>query len=240
MPLERRAERRALHVPRHFPCGPPWGRMTQTFSLLDEKIRAATQQLRKSGKTPADAIALLRNITGPVAGNQKPFGFPPTGWKDKQAWAALELAHLCGLKELLRSASKSTRRDLPAVLTLLLDHADARENRVRCELNEMIVEMLPDYRSGKKARESGQQAYGSWADRYHQAEEFRQIDRQLSKRARPSKRMRSQSARYRDIADEYRARHPNKSVSAKTVERRVREFPVPLAILAMALRHKLN
>jgi hypothetical protein len=214
--------------------------MAQRFSLLDEKIRAATQQLRKLGKTPADAIALLRNITGPVAGNEKPFGFPPTGWQDKQAWAARELAHLCTLKELLRLASKSTHReDLTAALNLSLDYAHARENRVRCELNEIIVEILPDYRLGKKVREKGQQAYGSWADRYRQAEEFRQIDRQLSKRNRPSKRMRSQSARYRDIAEEYCARHPDKSVSAKTVERRVREFPVPLAILKMALRHKL-
>ena len=203
--------------------------------LLVKKIRAATSELRTLGKTPLDAVALLRKFASPRTRRSESLALMAAGWSQSQVLAALEWAHLRALQRILDSPSP----DLNAVVTLALEYADFPVNRVQREMRKMFADMLPDYERGKKVREKGQNAYGSWIDRCRQAEEFRRIDCELAKRTRATKRLRSVYARHRDIAEEYSARNPSKPVKYKTVERRLREFSIPLRLVEMALGRKL-
>jgi hypothetical protein len=185
--------------------------------LLAAQIRAATRRLRVLGKTPSDAINLLRHITRSKASNRKPYGFVAADWRRSQVWAALELAYLSGLRELLRSASVAPK----TIVTLALDYADARENRVRCQANETILKLLPDYRRGKKARTAGAEAHGSSSSRFQRALRLNEINRKilmglLAKRRHPD--VLNKIARNKRVADQFEKRY-GKAISYKTVER---------------------
>ena len=206
--------------------------MKQQLRSLDKRIRRATSELHNLGKTPPDAVTLLRKLVGRRTRRSESYKLILADWSRSQFLVAIELAQLCALQQMLDSPSTPSL----TVVMLALDYADTRVNRERHYFKKMIEDMIPDYGRGKKVREKGQNALGSRLDRYLQAEEFRRIDRELTERPRASKRSRSPHALYRDIAREYSAR----KISYKTVERRLKEFPVPLALVEKALGRKLD
>ena len=189
--------------------------MKQKLGSLDKRIRAATSELHNLGKTPLDAVTLLRKLVGRRTRRSDSHDSILADWSQAQYLAAIELAQLCALQQMLDSPSTPSL----TVVMLALDYADTRVNRERHYFKKMIEDMIPDYGRGKKVREKGQNALGSWIDRYRQAEEFRRIDRELAKRPRASKPLRSPHARHKDIAEQYSARNRRTPVNYKTVER---------------------
>jgi hypothetical protein len=191
--------------------------MRPKHPLLDAKIRAATRRLRELGKTPFDVITLLRDITRSTARNRKPNNFAAAGWQRSQVWAGLELASLCGLQEMLGSASATPQ----TIVTLALDYADALESRVQCQADETVLKMLPSYRRGERVRTKGAEALGSPASRFQRALQLHEINREilmglLAKGRHPD--VLSKIARNRRIADKFKKRY-GKAISYKTVER---------------------
>jgi hypothetical protein len=217
---------------------PPLASFANAYPSVDpdgfnQEIDAVVARLVAAGKSPADALALLRATASSIKKRHGDRSL--TGWSVPQMWAAFELALLCGLREIVQHSSSSTEM----ALELAFAYAQIRENQLQHKLQQVIADMIPDFRRGRKVREAGRGARGSWSDRYRQAEEFRRIDGELSKRTKARTRSRSAHARHGDIARVYCSRHPGKSISSKTVGRRLQEFPVPMAILEMALRGKL-
>jgi hypothetical protein len=189
---------------------------------LDQKISAAKGWLEKLGKSPRDALALFRALANDVDRGCRNFDFSTVQWSTRQVWAAFELMCLCGLREAQSSRSPASNR---AVVTLALWYADAIEQ----QRDQIVAEMLPDYRRGKRVREKGKEPHRSWASRYRQAEQFRKIALEL-------RQPRSQNARHRDISRRYYGDDSH----YKTVQRRMKEFPVPLHIFELALGRKLD
>jgi hypothetical protein len=185
---------------------------------LGRRKQTAAAQLRELGKSPEEALKMLGEVVAP-AKKGRALDFRKAGWSPQQILVLFELAALCALDE-MQSGRLPASPD--SIIRVALDYADVREDR-------LIDEMRPDYKRGKKVRESGAMAHGSLGSKYRKAEEFRAIGRKLARASSLTK-----TEQHRRIAKTFSERS-GKQVSYKTVERYLKKFPVPLPILEEAL-----
>ena len=185
---------------------------------LGRRIQTAAAQLRELGKSPEEALKLRAVDAAAKKGHA--LDLRKAGWSRQQILVLLELAALCALKG-MQSGHVPASSDL--IIRVALDYADRREHR-------LFDEMRSDYERGKKVRESGAMAHGSFASKYRKAEKFKAIERKLARRGSLTK-----TERHRLIAKRYSERY-GEQVSYKTVERSLKRFPVPLALVELALK----
>jgi hypothetical protein len=190
---------------------------------LGRRKRTAAAQLRELDKSPEEALKMLGEVVAPAKKGHA-LDFRKAGWSPQQILVSLELAALCALDE-MQSGRLPASPD--SIIRVALDYADVRKDR-------LIDEMRPDYERGKKVRESGAMAHGSFGSKYRKAEEFKTIGRKLARAGSLTK-----TEQHRQIAKRYSERS-GEQVSYKTVERYLKRFSIPLPLLEQALGRRLD
>jgi hypothetical protein len=193
---------------------------------LGRRIQTAAAQLRELGKSPEEAIKMLR-----AAKKGHALDFRKAGWSPQQILVSFELAALCALKD-MQSGRLPASPDL--IIRVALDYADVLKDLADVRKGRLIDEMRPDYERGKKVRESGAMAHGSYGSKYRKAEEFKAIEGSLARAGSLTK-----TERHRLIAKRF-SELSGEQVSYKTVERYLKKFSVSLPLLEQALGRRLD
>jgi hypothetical protein len=183
---------------------------------FDPKIADVVRRLDKLRKSPAEVLALFRSV-------RNGRDLATAGWSPEEVLTALELMCLCALRE---AHLNPLLMPSEAIATAAQWYSEV----IKLRWHEMIAEMWPDYLIGRKVREKGKATHPSWSARYRQAEKFRELDSTISKA------ITSKKERHKRIA----AKALGTPKAYKTVERRLKEFPVPLAIFELGFGRKID